>query len=341
MKSRQSLLPIPADAAGRRRRSAFRTALPARCAVLLAVLLPLSAAHAAPFTLGAFDYYGLLVNNGVAGGDINTDPVNANIGIGDITGSINLHDEVVNGRVDVSGSAASKVSGAAISGTQPASRGGATGGSPATVNSFVSRVQDAITAAMNLWTTFGAKSGSGTAVTIAGTTTLDASSGWLDPATGARIFTAPGFKIGNGNTVTINGTAADYVVIDVTGSSGNKLDGALTLTGGITADQVLINFIGTGGNNVQGAANKATLSGTFLMPYLSVQLNSLTLDGHLFGGAAGSNFQYVSNALIAQPGLLPPAAVVPEPASLAIVAVGLAGLAATRRRSAASGRARG
>jgi hypothetical protein len=55
------------------------------------------------------------------------------------------------------------------------------------------------------------------------------------------------------------------VVIDITGNSNNKLDGALTLTGGITPDQVLINFIGSGGN-VQGAANGATLEGTFLIP---------------------------------------------------------------------------
>jgi hypothetical protein len=35
-------------------------------------------AHAAPFILGAFDTYGLLVNDGASGGDINTPPVNAN-----------------------------------------------------------------------------------------------------------------------------------------------------------------------------------------------------------------------------------------------------------------------
>jgi filamentous hemagglutinin family protein len=50
-------------------------------------------------------------------------------------------------------------------------------------------------------------------------------------ASGARVFTASSFSIGNGHTVTINGSASDYVVIDITGNSGNKLDGALTTHG--------------------------------------------------------------------------------------------------------------
>ena len=165
-------------------------------------------------------------------------------------------------------------------------------------------VETAITAAKNLSSTYGAESGSGTPVTINGTTTINASAGFLDPS-GAHLFTASSFSIGNGHTVTIYGTASDFVVIDITGNSGNKLDGALTLTGGITPDQVLINFIGSGGN-VQGAANGATLEGTFLIPDEGVQLNSLTIDGHLFGGEAGDNFQLVSNSFVAQPSLTPP-----------------------------------
>ena len=50
----------------------------------LALLMSSPLAHAAPFTLGAFGMYGLLVSDGASGGDINTPPVNANIGIGDV-----------------------------------------------------------------------------------------------------------------------------------------------------------------------------------------------------------------------------------------------------------------
>ena len=281
--------------------------------------------HAIGFTLGQFDTYGLLVNDGASGGDINTAPVNANIGIGIVNGPVNLHNEVVNGKVDCRFSCASTVSGGAITGTQPVSLGG--GPSPASLNSNVAAVETAITTAKSLSSTFGALSGSGTPVTINGTTTINASLGFLDVSSGTRVFTASSFSIGNGNTVTINGTAAQFVVIDITGNSSNKLDGALALTGGITPNQVLINFLGSG-NEVGGAANGATLQGTFLIPHQKVNLNSLTINGHLFGGAEGQDFQFVSNSFISQP----PISQVPEPASLLLLGSGLVGLAYWRRR---------
>ena len=291
------------------------------------VLIDAPVVHAIGFTLGQFDTYGLLINDGTHNGDINTAPVNANIGIGLITGSVNLHNEVVNGKVDCAGNCATAVSGGAITGTQPVSRGGTPPlGSPASLNSNVAAVETAITTAKSLSTTFGAESGSGTPVTINGTTTINASAGFLD-GSGTRVFTASSFSIGNGNTVTINGTAAQFVVIDITGNSNNKLDGALALTGGITPDQVLINFLGSG-NEVGGAANGATLQGTFLIPNQKVNLNSLTINGHLFGGAEGQDFQFVSNSFISQP----PISQVPEPASLLLLGSGLVGLAYWRRR---------
>lgn len=318
----------PVQKGSKRNRSlVIFTASLASLTLLTVTTLPTTPAHAIGFDLGAFGFYGLLVNSGASGGDINTAPVNANIGIGTVTGPVNLHNEVVNGEVDCLGSCATAVSGSAITGTQPVSRGGALpSGSPASVNSFVANVGTAISTALSLSSTYGAESALGTAVTINGTTTINASAGFLD-ASGTRLFTATSFSIGNGHTVTINGAATDFVVIDITGASGNKLDGALTLTGGISPDHVLINFMGSGAN-VQGAANGATLSGTFLMPNLGVQLNSLTIDGHLFGGAAGKNFQFVSNAFIRQPSLTQ----VPEPASILLLGAGLTGFAVWLRR---------
>jgi hypothetical protein len=290
---------------------------------LMAGVAPANAA----FNLGAFDYYGLLVNDGVAGGDINTPPVNANVGVGNITGSIDFHNEVVNGEVDYEVTSTGHISGGAITGTQPASLGGP---APASVNSNVARVALAIAAAQALSTHFGGEAG--TAVTFGGNVTINANNGVLD-ADGNRIFTATNaLSIGNGNAITVNGSASDYVVIDVATSNGNKLDGALTLSGGITADHVIVNFTGSG-QNLQGAANGAHLAATFLAPDLGIQLNSLTIDGRLFGGNDGTNFQFVSNSFINQPPLVPE----PETWALFLAGFGLLG-AAMRTRRASAGR---
>lgn len=274
--------------------------------------------------LGAFGKYGLLINNGVAGGDINTAPVNASIGIGNITGTINLHNEVVNGFVDASGTASTVVSGGNITGTVPLSLGGTT---PSVLRSNVGAVGQAINAALGISSLYGGQAASGTNVTFNGTVNLNASAGFLT-ADGVRLFSTTTFKIGNSNTVTVNGGVNDYVVINVTGGSGNKLDGAFALAGGITSDHVILNFIGSGGN-LQGAANNAAINATVLAPRLGIQLNSLVLNGRLFGGAAGTNFQFVSNARINQP----PNVSVPEPATWAMMIAGFGMIGfATRRR---------
>lgn len=308
------------------RKSARRTnGFSATCGVITAVAFwSCSAAYASPFTLGAFDTYGLLINNGAAGGDINTAPVNANIGIGTIENghSVNLHNEVVNGKVDCSGSCSTAVSGGAITGTQPVSLGGSPpSGSPAALNSNVTAVGAAINQALSLSSIYGAEAASGKSTSInTGSQTINATSGFLD-SSGAYLFTTPQFQIGNGDTLTINGTISQFVVIDVTGTSNDNLNGALMLTGGITPDQVLINFLGTSGN-VQGAANGATLDGTFLIPDMGVNLDNLTIDGHLFGGASGDSFQFVSGARIDQPAL----ETTPVPAALPLFASGLGAL---------------
>ena len=318
----------------------------ATAAILISTALFANATPArASFSLGAFDEYGLLVNNGVSGGDINTgttsSPQIGNIGIGTLSngGKIGLHHDVINGPAN-NGVAVIRTAGTPSQTiTTDSTIKDSAGNADVIVSDSQSvpgqpnfpKVESAITAAMNLSNTYGAAAivQKATMETISSgqmqnhKETINATAGYND--NGTYVFKASSFSIGNGNALDINGTATQYVVLDITGNSNNKLDGALTLTGGITADHVLINFIGQGGS-VQGAANGATLQGTFLIPDETVTLNSLTIAGHLFGGAPCTNFQFVSNAFIDQP------KPTPEPASAAVVLAGLAGFGWLRRK---------
>jgi len=68
----------------------------------------------------------------------------------------------------------------------------------------------------------------------------------------------------------------------------------------------------------------------FLAPNLGINLDSLTINGRVFGGASNTNFQFVSGAKIIQPAI----AAVPEPAvwGMMMAGFGLVGVASRRRR---------
>jgi hypothetical protein len=86
---------------------------------------------------------------------------------------------------------------------------------------------------------------------------------------------------------------------------------------------VLFNFVGTSGN-LGGSAGGATVNGIFLAPQMKINIDNITINGRLFGGRAGQDFQTVSGFFLNQPGI------VPEPASVLLLAFG--GLGALRIR---------
>jgi choice-of-anchor A domain-containing protein len=202
-----------------------------------------------------------------------------------------------------------------------------------TTNGGVTAVETDLNYLNGLSSTLGAEAGAALTISLSGSggsQTINASSGDLD-ATGNRVFNLTSMTFNSGNTLTINGDGAgDSVVINVAESNINNphFSGAINLTGGLTPNQVLFNITGgnsvmlTGGSTLQTSANNATQDATYLDPNGTITMNSVNIDGHVFGGDS-SDMQIVSGATIV--------AAVPEPQPLALVALGLVGLLVKRR----------
>ena len=181
------------------------------------------------------------------------------------------------------------------------------------------------------------KTESGTALSVTGNgQIISASSGTLD-GNGNEVFTVAANAFNNNSGgLTISGTSSQFVVININnGTSNEALNGPISLTGGITADQVLFNFTGTG--NLQGGSTNGSIeNGIFLAPNMNINLSHTTIDGRLFGGAAGRDFQLVSGFNLNAPPAPPPSPA-PAPPSLALVLtaipVGLVGWLRGRRRT--------
>ena len=186
-------------------------------------------------------------------------------------------------------------------------------------------VQPALNNLNTLSTTLGGETGTSLAINIAngGNQTVSAASGTLD-GSGNRVFTVSSMSFVNGATLTINGSASDYVVLDFGASA--SFGGTIKLTGGITSDHVLFNLTGgsalSGGPTLTISANGATLTGTFLDPNGTIQINHSVLDGRIFGGDTHDEM-VVSGASIYAP--------VPEPCASTLAALGLLAFVAARR----------
>lgn len=307
-----------------------------------AALLFCAAGARAQFSLGdAADYAVLFEGDGNNSLQINSTPVggstiSGNIGLGDENGGtpqLDLNNPaVINGNVNFAGTANVQNSSATLNGL--------VGSDTAGVSSSVSAVTTALTTVNNLSSQFAGDTGAqSVAIALAGTggtQMITASGGTL--ISGTYVYNVSSMSFNNGNTLIISGSANQYVVLNFNFST--HFAGTIELTGGITSDQVLFNIIGgnnlTGGNTLQFAANGATQEGTFLDPNGTITMNSVHLDGRVFGGD-DSNMQIQSGGTVAAP---PSPAPVPEASTiisgaLMLVPLGLGALRALRQNRAA------
>jgi hypothetical protein len=273
---------------------------------LVLVALPAPQARAG-FSLGAATNYGVLVEPDANNVQSSNGTVTGNIGIGaGLYGQFQNSSGQIVGNVDFAGTANIQ------NGSPPAVTGA--------VNSNVAAVTSAINTVNALASTLGAEPGTSVSINIGngGSQTIQASSGTLDSG-GNEVFTVSGGLNLNSNSsttgLTINGSSSQYVVINF--ASLSNLNGAILLTGGLTPDHVLFNYVNTDGTPVGGnfnaSSNHNTLSGDFLIVGSKVTWNAVTLDGRLFGGASGQDFQINSGFNLNHPTNI---TTVPEPASL-------------------------
>jgi hypothetical protein len=282
----------------------------------------------AGFILGSAGNYGILVEPGAGSFQLNNSTINGTVGIGANIGGAGgnpakiqiasngfIKDAIASQPTTGQLLIVDNINVGSISNTANVQGG---------VFANQSQVTTAINTVNSLNTTLGGELG--TALTISGGgQVVNVASGTLD-GSGNRVFTIASNGFNNNNQgFTVNGNATDFAVFNINnGTSNEALGGPISLGGGITPNHVLFNFVGTSGN-LQASAGGASINGTFLVPNMKINLDNMTLTGHLYGGQSGQDFQVVS-------GFNLNATIVPEPSALVLASLGLCAAFVARRR---------
>jgi hypothetical protein len=245
-----------------------------------------STGNGSGFTLGDAANYALIAFDPHNFQGTANSPMHGSVGVGPYSG-IQLANDTITGDLVTTGAA-------------PQTTGGTVTG---TIRGANAALATDISALTSLSTAFSGETGASLGALSNGQT-IAASSGVLD-AGGNEVFTVSKWA----DNLTISGGANDHVVLNVGDNSGFKLEN-LALTGGITANNVLINY--TGSQELHGT-NGDTFNGTVLTPDAKVNVNGVSMNGHVFGGAAGQDFQWVSGANITTPPIPPTPPVCPQP----------------------------
>jgi hypothetical protein len=234
--------------------------------------------------------------------------ITGNVGIGG-TGVIMLSGGTITGNLDFSASPGSCATSAACGGT-------VTG----MITDDNANVTSALSTVNSLSTTLGGEAGTNVAInTSSSDQTITVNPGVTCTQIGSNcIFNVTSFSSNNGHTLTINGNSTGLNAVFNIGSAVGSvtLNSAIALSGGLNDNSVLFNI--DNGQTLMAAANGATVNGIFLDPNGTINVNSVVIDGRLFGGDS-SDMQIVSNAFLDQP----PVPVTPEPSSIALYGTGL------------------